>query len=683
MRFFDTDRIIRRFSGLTLKNKFFVSTLGVILIISAIIALLARWILVSSLTKELELRGVAIAYSIAERGAGYILDRNYPKLLSLAFEEAKLRERQHLITYIFVLSKDQEVLCHTFTKPFPENLDKANPIKEGESKSVRLIDLGKTSAYDIAVPIREGLYRIGTVHVGLNKIHIDQLVSTLRFTFLGFISFVVVIIFVISHRLAEYITKPISRLTQLSDELSRGNFNFSLDVLAGGTDWDPSSCPAYYNTDFPCWHFDLSSPHSDNGVDGKDNLQKCRDCHFYYKRKGDEVIQLADSFRNMVWSIKLYRRRLRESEEKYKSLFDSGPDPILVVSCSDFRIIDANPRVTELYGYPLNELIGEKFLKLGPESNRECIKAFEEYGGPSGCIYYPKILHLKKGGIPVYVNMHACPITYRSQPSIIVAVNDITEIIEKDAQLVQAAKMKSLGEMSAGVAHEVNQPLNAIKMGSEYLALMAEQGRDVPASQLQEVAREVSTQVDRAAEIISALRAFGRKSGFKTDKVDINSPVRSVLTLVTKQFELQNVIFEMDLTENLPRIIAQDNRLQQVFFNLVNNARDAIAEKRETTGYEGEDYIKVKTYRDGSHVVIRVEDTGAGITEEVRNKIFEPFFSTKEVGYGMGLGLAITYGIVRDYKGSIDIESQPGKGTAFIIAFPAAKDDNSLPGPEQ
>lgn len=676
MRKISKQELVEKFSGLTLKNKIFFSTLGVILIISAIIALLARWILVSSLTKELELRGVAIAYSIAERGAGYILDKDYPRLLSLAFEEAKLRERQHLITYIYILSKDGKVLCHTFTKPFPKKLAQANPVPEGDDKSLRLIDLGKTSAYDIAVPIKEGLYRIGTVHVGLNKIHIDQLVSTLRFTFLGFISFVVIIIFVISHRLAKYITQPVSTLTRVSDELSKGNFDISLDMLAEGTDWNASSCPAYYNTDFPCWHFDLFAVGDNREVGGRTNRQQCRDCHFYYKRDGDEVVQLADSFRNMVWSIKLYRRKLRESEEKYKSLFDSGPDPVLVVSCADFTIIDANPRVSELYGYQVSELIGEQFLRLGPESNEECIKAFAEYGGPSGCIYFPKIIHYRKGGSPVYVNMHACPITYKSQPSIIVAVNDITEIIEKDAQLVQAAKMKSLGEMSAGVAHEVNQPLNAIKMGSEYLALMAEQGRDVPATKLQEVAKEVSNQVDRAAEIISALRAFGRKSGFKTDKVDINAPIRSVLTLVTKQFELQNVFIRLNLVDGLPRIIAEDNRLQQVLFNLVNNARDAISEKRENLDLDSEDYINIDTYEQGDLVCVRVSDTGAGITDEVRDKIFEPFFSTKEVGYGMGLGLAITYGIVRDYKGSIDIDSELGEGTSFIISFPAAVNED-------
>ncbi|SDK86179.1 PAS domain S-box-containing protein [Maridesulfovibrio ferrireducens] len=666
---------MKRFSNLSLKNKIFFSTLGVILMISAVIALLARGILVSSLTSELELRGVAIAHSIAERGGGFILDKKYPQLLSLVFDEATLGERQHLITYIFVLGKKGEVLCHTFTTPFPENLDKVNTVSASEHKSVRLIDFGKNSAYDIAVPIREGLYRIGTVHVGLSKVHIDKLVSTLRITFLGFISGVVVIIFIISHRLAKYITRPVAKLTRVSDELSRGNFDIGLDMLSSDGGWDASQCPVYHDTDFPCWHFDQALSVSERSVNNNRNLQQCRNCHFYIKRKGDEVVQLADSFKNMVWSIKLYRRRLRDSEEKYKSMFDSGPDPILVISCSDFKILDTNPRVSELYGYSKEELIGEDFLRLGPESNLECIKAFEEYGGPAGCIYYPKILHLKKDGRPVYVNMHACPISYKSNPSMIVAITDITEIIEKDAQLVQAAKMKSLGEMSAGVAHEVNQPLNAIKMGSEYLALMAERGRDVPAEQLSEVAKEVSAQVDRAAEIINALRAFGRKADFKTDKININEPLRSVFTLVTRQFELQNIVFQLDLAENLPLIVAQDNRLQQVFFNLVNNARDAISEKRETLGGESDEYIKISTYEENSQVCIRVSDTGVGITEEVRNKIFEPFFSTKEVGYGMGLGLAITYGIVRDYRGKVDIESVSGKGATFIISFPVANEE--------
>lgn len=146
--------------------------------------------------------------------------------------------------------------------------------------------------------------------------------------------------------------------------------------------------------------------------------------------------------------------------------------------------------------------------------------------------------------------------------------------------------------------------------------------------------------------------------------------------MVTKQFELQNIFINLNLVGGLPRIVAEDNRLQQVLFNLVNNARDAIAEKRENLDLDSEDYINIDTYEQNELVCVCVSDTGAGITDEVRDKIFEPFFSTKEVGYGMGLGLAITYGIVRDYKGSIDIESDLGEGTSFIISFPAAANDD-------
>ncbi|WP_034632164.1 ATP-binding protein [Maridesulfovibrio bastinii] len=656
-----------RLKGMSLKNKFFFSTLGVILTISVIIAFLARWILVSSLTSELKLRGVSIAHSVAERGTGDVLDNNPAHLLSLLYDEAKLRERQHLIAYIFVLDRDDHVLSHTFTVPFPHGLAIANPVSAESDQSVRMIDFGKQSAYDIGVPVKEGLYRIGTVHVGLNKTHIDELVGKLRVTFLGFISIVIVILFIVSHRMAEYITRPISKLTSISDKLSKGNFEVSLDQLEEFEGWNVSDCPVYTNTDLPCWHLDRPGDYYLSDCKNFPD-HDCCDCSFYVKRDGDEVVQLGDSFRNMVWSIKLYRRRLRESEEKYRSLFNSGPDPVLVVDCAEFTILDANPRAKELYGYSRDEFIGIPFLKLGPDSNAACIKAFEEYGESSESVYYPKILHYKKGGDPFYVNMHVCPITYRGTPAIIIGVTDITQIIEKDAQLVQAAKMKSLGEMSAGVAHEVNQPLNAIKMGSEYLSLMVEMGREIPPEQLDKVVSEISRQVDRAAEIIDTLRSFSRKSGMLTEEVDINTPVKSVLALITRQFELQNITINLDLDDNLPPVTAQDNRLQQVFFNILNNARDSILEKSEDKKYDG--IVEISTYADSNYVYSSFKDNGTGISKDVLDKIFEPFFSTKEVGHGMGLGLAITYGIVEDYKGRIDISSEYGEGTTFIVSFP-------------
>lgn len=662
---------MKRFTDISLKNKIFFSILAVILIISSAIAFLARWILVSSLISELELRGIAIARTVAERGSGYILDKNYPQLLSLIFDEAQLNERKHLVSYIFILDQDNSILSHTFTRPFPDQLRHENRVPPDQNKSVQLLTVGDRAAYDIAIPINEGIYRIGTVHVGLNKSHIDNLVSKLRFTFLGFISLVIIIIFIISHILAKYITRPITKLTSISDELSRGNFDIKLDLGSSVNGWSPAECPAYVNTDLPCWHFDDSLGERQSSPSS--NLRMCQRCVFYRKRGGDEVGQLADSFHNMVWSIKLYRRRLHESEEKYRSLFDSGPDPIFVVDSGSLRIIDANPRALELYGYEKSELIGKSFLDLEPENSTRSSLSFFEEGEAPGNIFYQKVLHQKKGNKPFYVNLHACQISYKGKPAIIVAAADITEMIEKDAQLIQASKMKSLGEMSAGMAHELNQPLNAIKMGSDFLSMMVEKGLEIPRDQMEQVVTEISAQVDRAADIINTLRAFGRKADLSLEKVNINKPVQGVFSLVARQFELENIAIELDLAGNIPLILAHDNRLQQVFFNLVTNARDAIIEKIESGNSQEAGLIRIRTYHTEDRVVGEVQDNGMGIPDSVRDKIFEPFFTTKETSQDMGLGLAITYGIVRDYGGDIQITSHHGEGTTFTLSFPMAE----------
>ena len=439
--------------------------------------------------------------------------------------------------------------------------------------------------------------------MGLNKSHIDALVGKLRVAFLGFISAVIVITILLSSWLSKYITKPVSDLTRLSDEISRGNFDIPLQF--GDEHWDTSKCPAFTNTDLPCWHFDQSRE-----GERPDNLHRtCADCAFYRKHAGDEVIQLGDSFRNMVWSIKLYRRRLRESEEKYRSLFDSGPDPIFVVDCGTGEIRDANPRTLELYGYSKKELIGMKFLDLGPDHNGGCLDYFNEGGG--GCVYFPKLIHYREDGEPFFVNMHACPISYRGRQAIIIAVTDITELIEKDAQLIQAGKMKSLGEMSAGVAHEINQPLNAIKLGSEYLALVSEENLEIPKAHFREVVNEISIQVDRAAEIIDTLRSFSRKSDLLEESVDLNQPIEAVLSMLRRQFELDNITFDLALEKELPPVQAHSNRLQQVVFNLVANARDAINDKT-THDPSAERRISIRTGTVDNLVFAEIEDTRDG-----------------------------------------------------------------------
>ncbi len=672
--------MITKLKYLDLNQKIFFTTLAVILCISVIIAFLARWILVSSLTDELYHRGEAIGHSIAERARGYILDDDLPQLVTLAFDAAYLGDRKTLVSYIFITDNDNRVLANTLTSPFPLELAGANNIPEGSESSIRLLHIMAPPALDIAVPINEGIYRIGAVHVGLDKAHIDSLVSKLRITFLGFIALVSIIIFYISYRLANYISDPVTRLTRISDELSRGNFDIN-PKLEGLDGWSPDNCPAYENTDLPCWHFDQSLDPESNQP-GPPQSRSCARCMFYAESSGDEVTRLAASFRNMVWSIRLYRRKLKESELKYRSLFASGPDPILVIDHQSLRILDANPRVEETYGYTTHELTGMLFSKIDPDFELSTLKVFETPFERGQCVYLPKVIQYRKNSEPFYVNLHACPISYRGHQAIIVAANDITELVEKDAQLIQASKMKTLGEMSAGIAHEINQPLNAIKMGSDFLSMAAGSDGQILQDHLKQVAEEISIQVDRATEIINTLRAFGRKTGMGRENVNLNETVRGVLRIIGQQLRLSNIEIALNLDEDILPISAHDNRLQQVLFNLLSNARDAIFALRETTTQEQNTHtsshgrIALSTFVKNECVCIRIQDNGVGISNENKARIFEPFYTTKETGQGMGLGLSISYGIVKDYMGDIRIDSEPGQGATFVLSFPAVSPEH-------
>jgi PAS domain S-box-containing protein len=620
------ERLIGRLRDSSLKNKIFISTTLVILLISVFIALFTRWILISSLTSELQQRGLGIASSIAESARSYILTKDIPQLTSLIID-ARLGERRLLVAYVFVSDKQDNVLAHTFMSPFQPELKTANRLGDEESQRITLLHLGGSDIYDIAVPVKEGIYQIGSVHVGLYKNHIDQLISKLRTTFLGFISVVVVFCFLVSLRLARYITLPISRLTEISDALSRGSLEPNMDMGRRMERLSPGN---------------------------------------------DEVYQLAQSFRNMTQRIVQSQLQLKESEQKYRSLFAGGPNPIFVIHQSTSVIMDANPAALDLYGYCREELIGQPFTMLGPFTFEESGTPADQKSGTSETIVVSaKERFLKKGSIPIFVHVQACPVRYADQQALIVATTDITAMVEKDNLLIQFSKLKTLGEMSAGIAHEINQPLNAIKMGSEYLQMVIQTGRQIREQDLAVVTAEISSQVDRAEDIITRLRDFGRKSDFSRERVALNQPVNSVLKILGRQLALQNIAIELDLADPSPVILAQSNRIEQVVFNLLTNARDAINQKTELVP-AAQRRIAIRTCRDALWAILTVTDTGVGIPETDQQRIYEAFFTTKEMGEGMGLGLSISYGIVEDYGGKIEVFSDEGRGTTFKLAFPPA-----------
>lgn len=233
-------------------------------------------------------------------------------------------------------------------------------------------------------------------------------------------------------------------------------------------------------------------------------------------------------------------------------------------------------------------------------------------------------------------------------------------------QLVQAGKLASLGELAAGVAHEINNPLSIILAGNQVIRDCCDEASGLDANfkeMLIETLEQVDSQVLRCNTITHNLLRFARRSASVIDEVDINRCVDEVIVLMEKRAKSNGITFQRDFDDTLPPILSDPSQLQQVFVNLISNGIDA---------HEGKPFgtIHVATRSSGSGVEISVSDTGMGIAEENLDRIFDPFFTTKPVGKGTGLGLSISYNIVKNLGGSIHAESTLGKGTKFTVRIP-------------
>ncbi|MBL0712818.1 MAG: PAS domain S-box protein [Desulfosarcina sp.] len=366
-----------------------------------------------------------------------------------------------------------------------------------------------------------------------------------------------------------------------------------------------------------------------------------------------------------------------KSQEKYQTLFNSDPHPIFILDRDSYRILDINKRVRDSYGYTDEELLGTAFPDLCDKDDDELVQGLKHMSDKQSLLLTKK-RNYRKGGRPFYVNIIFCPARYGDSDAVIVATTDISESVEKETQLIQASKMTTIGQMAAGMAHEINQPLNVIQVCSDLLDKMIHRGIAFSTEEMASIARDIRRNVQRASGVIQHVRDFSRQSEMGRHKVNINYPIRDVFKVLGHQLSVHQVDLTLDLCDQLPWILADHNRLEQVFINLVTNAMDALDEKRNHPEYGNtENRLTIRSFVDGGQVVVTVADTGIGMTEEVQGKLFDPFFTTKKVGKGTGLGVSISYGIIKDYDGQIDITSQRGKGTTFELRFPAFHEDKN------
>jgi C4-dicarboxylate-specific signal transduction histidine kinase len=241
------------------------------------------------------------------------------------------------------------------------------------------------------------------------------------------------------------------------------------------------------------------------------------------------------------------------------------------------------------------------------------------------------------------------------------------ELRDKQEQLVQAGKLATLGELTTGVAHELNNPLNNIGLFIGNATDQLRLGLSDPERIEHELERAME-QVRKATSIISHLRTFGRAAPVSVEPVDVDEVIERSLSLMQEQLRLRGIEVELDLCADELIVLGNSIQLEQVFINLLTNARDALEEAPQRT-------IRIATASDAKEIRIAFADTGCGIAADIEQRIFDPFFTTKEVGTGTGLGLSITYSIVKEHGGEITVSSAPGGGASFLIVLPVSDEE--------
>ena len=316
-----------------------------------------------------------------------------------------------------------------------------------------------------------------------------------------------------------------------------------------------------------------------------------------------------------------------------------------------------NTRMEQLFSVSRQDAVGHQLRALLPEELASEI-AFRKDEEQITGIYKQRLHHQ---GRLLTLNVSITPLVSKSGERIgrLLLFDDVTQRERMEEQMTQTEKLTSLGLLAAGVAHEVNTPLAVI---SNYIQMLAKQMPE--GDPRQGIIEKIVKQTFRASEIVNNLLNFSRTSATELADIDVNRVVEETLSLVAHPLKTSQIQVVKQLGATLPAVRGSANKLQQVFLNLFLNARDAMP---------GGGMLEVRTTAHNGSVEVEVVDTGAGIPREHIHRIFDPFFTTKASGRGTGLGLSVSYGIIKEHAGKIDVRSTPGKGTSFHVEFPAVR----------
>ena len=362
---------------------------------------------------------------------------------------------------------------------------------------------------------------------------------------------------------------------------------------------------------------------------------------------------------------------LKESEQRYRLLFQQHPQPMWVYDLETFAFLDVNEASQTLYGYSRDEFLSSVIFDIRPPEDIESVRESARRA-PPGLSRSGPWRHLRKDGTPVFVRILSYPTLYEGRQARLVLASDISEEKQLEAQLVQAQKMEAIGQLAGGVAHDFNNLLTVINGYAQLLL-----SRLHEADPLRADAEQVLQAGERAASLTQQLLAFSRRQVLQPRSVDVGALIEQLRPMLGRLLR-DDVEVRTTSPSALPPVMVDPVQLEQVLLNLAMNGADAMPRggslslTADTTLVDA-DTAQRQGLVQGPYVTVSVTDSGGGMDHATRARIFEPFFTTKRKGGGSGLGLPVAYGIIRQSGGNLVVASAPGRGSTFTVYLPLAQ----------
>ena len=368
---------------------------------------------------------------------------------------------------------------------------------------------------------------------------------------------------------------------------------------------------------------------------------------------------------------------LKVSEEKYRTMLNASPDGIFLIDFNG-RITDVSEIGIELFGYEnKEELMGKHFLRFVPAEGKKGILDIITKTMNEGIAQNIE-MRIRKKNSSLFLSEASSTLIQGADGkpfSFMIIIRDISFRKKMETKQIHADRMANLGEMASGIAHEINQPLNIISMVMDKILFETAKTDFVDVSFLKLKSDKIFENITRIRNIIDHVRAFSRThDDYVLTAFDINTSIENAASMIAEQFKHLGINLSLNLEKGIPQIIGNTYKFEQVIVNLLTNAKDAVIEKKSIQEEFSDLSIGINSYQENKFLIVEIMDNGIGIGDDDFHNIMLPFYTTKEEGKGTGLGLSICYQIIKEMNGTIDISSNPTKGTMIKLILEIQKE---------